>query len=355
MKELVPETIVKSHGPSVAWTDGACVYIRQDAMSSRKALRTLLRHERAHIMLLHKMRGRKFRPTSWRKWNVACDMEIAMHIYDQRDEEAIVAPRSPLANGINREYCEKIAPGVSLYAEDYYSLVPDDAECMDDIDGIDGIEPHDGDQDNQQEIEVADVIRSIRSALDAASDAEERQDALEKAQRQVHKNLMPRPSLPGFLDQHLARHAMARRRTYHKPTRRVAGDIIMRGIKRKPANPRVTVYVDRSGSFSSPKTEHTLRIIGTVLARYRARLRCDVIYFADTLMCRDPMHGDGGTNYTAVLEDINRSLPDVAVVITDDDPAMNVPKPSRPVVVIPIGCQRTKLAGVIGACEVIPE
>ena len=90
------------------------------------------------------------------------------------------------------------------------------------------------------------------------------------------------------------------------------------------------------------------------MAKYRGRITQDVTYFNDTLLTKDPQKGCGGTNYTAVVDNIIKDKAKLSIVITDDD---GYQKPNNlstlpEVIVVPVGTTHTVLAKELQVTEI---
>ena len=331
--------------PSVAYTDYSAVYVSTSLSGAQRD--TALKHEHGHIWLQHRTRGGNLREVTpdfdARRWNIAADMEIAKHLYDAQDLEAIAAPRSSLAGGITQEHCAKY-PQCS-YAEEFYeNLVNESEEASHDGEANGELAPG----DLAQEVEAI-----VAGALEELKDLQGRQEQMRR-QKTLDNFLPPRPSFASLLDRHLGRAKRSRTATYRRPSRLPSSDLIKKGVTSALKSPALTVFVDRSGSFSPSKTAQSLKTLHECLLKYRGRVECDVLYFADRLMTADPGRGGGGTNYQCVVDQIARDRAKLAVVITDDDSSsgVQVPRDLPNVVVVAVGCASTSLSKTLRVPEV---
>lgn len=374
----LPPVIVKETGPAIGWTDFTNVYILRKIDQSPRYREILVKHEYAHIFLHHKYRGRqlltklqekdKEAGVDFRLWNVACDMEIAQHIYTDQDNNRIAEFGSPLNGGIVVKDAQELIPDPA-YAEDYYDAlikkseeedskqykanicISDEYEDESESEGESGgaVGPEDALEDVTEEV-IEEQIKKLKEAL-------EDQKTQEKVKNQVKKQmediLSRPPTLAGEIDRHLGRYRAERVKSYARPPRVESSNIIRKGRKTKLMSPRVTVIVDRSGSFTPAKTQAATEAMKNALLKYRGRVRFDVLYFGNDVYTEEPT-GSHGTNYQAVYERIMKDASELTVVITDDDscilPDIEIPKTR--VLVVPIGCSTTQFAKAIKATEV---
>ena len=89
------------------------------------------------------------------------------------------------------------------------------------------------------------------------------------------------------------------------------------------------VYVDRSGSFDASKTALAEKTLKDILQVYRANVDRDVLYFSDRVFKYDSRDIGGGTSYESVWDSIVKDPAEVAVVITDSDPARHFRRLAR--------------------------
>lgn len=342
--------------PAPAYTDYSAVYVSTSLAGEQR--RTALRHERAHIWLQHQSRcaaltSQMGEALNRKAWNIAADLEIAKHIYTSRDDAALMEPRSALNGGIRLCHCDEY-PGAE-YAEEFYAAImasapPEgaasmDGEASDEASAGNGLDAsHLGD--------VGELVADARSQSDAASDEADCAASAAQAQRSIANFKPPKPSLSSLIDMHIGRTVRTRSDSYRRPSRRrAASDLIAKGAVTKQKTPRMTVYVDRSGSFSPEKTAASLKAMAACLMKYRGRVDCDVIYFADALMSIDPGRGCGGTNYQPVIDQIVADRAEISIIVTDADSAAGVAVRGRlpPVVVVPIDCQVTSIGQMLHA------
>ena len=355
--------------PAIAYTDFQSVYL-SDLLGKpqTQAYRTAHKHECGHIWLQHLPRRLAFEatlaePLHADTWNIAADCEIAWHLYDADDEAEIAAPRSRLRGGITRVHAQPaIDAGCEPYAEHIYVWL---------------VQQQQGQQQGQQQQQqqqgqpvshdgTANDTHAVRTGAAEGYQIDPAQavaHAIGQAQEhdagaygETLRGYRPRPSLAGDIDAALGRPALARVASYRRPARRPAHDpaMLRRGVATVTAAPRLSVYLDRSGSFTAAKTAGANAALARILQRYRGKVARDTYYFSDSVLPTDT-NQHGGTNYLAVLSHIAATRPQVAVIVTDDDPVQpecgTVIMQGTRVIVVPVGAARTNLAPTIGAKE----
>lgn len=110
---------------------------------------------------------------------------------------------------------------------------------------------------------------------------------------------------------------VARKKGYARPNKKYQGTIIKKGAQRtRQPGKTLVVYIDRSGSMSDEKTGKAEKILENTVKRLR-HVTVITKYFSDEVSLDGNI--SGGTNYSAVIEDIvHNNYRDVAVV-TDSD------------------------------------
>lgn len=343
--------------PAIGYTDYSRVYI-SELVTDRAQYQTLHRHECGHIWLQHQLRGVRLRKDEGRtfdvrRWNISADLEIARHLYDSNDEAAICSPRSWLRGGICAEHVAQYPD--CTYAEEYYFSMKE--QPMMDADSHDGMaNTATGEQIEDQDNNLTESIESlIKSATKLVAESVAAQNEIWRGidvQADI-KNFKPRPTLASDIDHRLGRPALARVRSYRRPSRRECiSEMIKKGVTTVARTPKVSIYIDRSGSFTPVKTEAANIALNHILRKHRARIARDVWYFSDYVSSSELL--GGGTNYVAVAKHIRDAAPELAIVLTDDD--MCDPKAAdilsgEKVIVIPVGAQATNLARILGAKE----
>lgn len=208
--------------PAPAYTDFSAVYVSTTLSGEQR--RTALRHERAHIWLQHQVRRKTLEqeigPLDRKIWNIAIDLEIARHIYTQRDDDAITEIRSALSGGIRRCHCDQYPN--SLYAEEYYSEIMNSAPP-------DGADSMDGDASEESVLENSDeektsnpkeLVNKARDFADESSDDDEKTESAKQTQRSIDGFRPPKPSLASLIDMHIGRTVRSRSDSYRRPSRR---------------------------------------------------------------------------------------------------------------------------------------
>jgi predicted metal-dependent peptidase len=350
--DSIEEVRFSGTSPSIGYTDYIKIYTSTSVRG--KYLQTLRSHEKSHIWLQHYQRGQRILGLDHKKWNIACDLEIALYIYSDKDNNNIAEPRSPLKGGIITKDCDKYPNCV--YAEDFYSeLLKSDENQLNstDVDGNTEIRPL-----GPEELEeLLDKLTSVDSLIEkAVSEINEIIDAsrLTSLQEDVSK-VDIKPSLASEIDRYLGRFKVRREKSYKRPNRRGHNDELLRkGVSSKRKAPTLTIYVDRSGSFDETKTRSANDTLNKVVLKYRGGINKDVLYFNDVLLQKDPIKGGGGTNYKVVIDNIIKDMSQLSVIITDDDSCdiETLPKNISNILVMGIGV-RTQVAKVLGVKELI--
>lgn len=326
-------------------TDFTRIFIASEL--NRDEYRTTLRHEQAHVWAGHNRR----RPDNAedKLWAIACEMEIARTIYDERDLVNISAPRSRLAGGYLPDSLEGLPDSVIL-AEEIYDWLLDRPEyetparlkccaCRcengDTEDGAEGL-----------------TATAAREQLDADETANESQIAAAGAYAAILTRL---PSLTDAVDAAL-RVRVEREKSWRRPSRRHENsNVILAGAVSTPRPPLVEIFVDRSGSFTPDKTAEAERQLKVLLSRYGATIRADVWFFGNGKLEPSDPGGGGDTPYHLVAKHISLTTPRLAIVITDDDPvdsSVNRIKHTA-ILCVPVGCRCTALAVALGGRDVV--
>lgn len=356
---MIKEVRFDGNEPSVAYTDFSAIYLSNSLFG--KDLETAKKHELSHIWLQHQSRlselKKNTKDVDHLIWNIAADLEIAKHIYDQQDEATIASPFSMLKGGIRKKH---VADYKSEYAEGFYEeLMKQSDEIKEMLKSMDAAgnkmeEEQEGEQEgeSQQQKPVEEVVKEAQQ-----KNAEEKEKAENRKRiKQVHESIKsfkaPKPSLASEIDSVFGRNKITRVKSYRRPSR-VESEFLQKGRVSKKKAARFALYVDRSGSFDNGKTMEATRKIAEIVTKYRGKIEKDVFYFNNNLLTVDPMVGSGGTNYQAVVDDIIRNQAELSIIITDDDYChIEFDKKRLPkVLVVPVGCSSTVIAKVIGAYE----
>lgn len=325
--------------PAPGFTDFVSIFLAQELNADE--YRTCLRHEQAHVWAGHNRR----RPDHCHEeqWKIACEMEVARNIYDAEDIANITAPRSRL-NGAYLPSSIDGMPPEMLLAEDIYEWLLAHPQKQQKCGCSTHCDHSDDADDGQEPVPMA----AIREKLDA-DEAASRSEAAAKSAYIAARNRPP--SLTECIDAAL-RYRVVSEPSFRRPARRQSSDHISKGRVSTPRPPLVEIYVDRSGSFTPEKTSYAERTLRSLLARYSSSIRYDVWFFGNGALVADDPGGGGDTPYHLVAEQINRSRPRLAIVITDDDQAGEIERPAVDIICVPIGCKHTSLAIAIGGKDV---
>lgn len=357
--------------PAIGYTDNKNIYIYVGITGEHR--RILIKHEEAHIYLNHSMRKTKHGiPKNdyrlHRLWNIACDLEIAKNIYTPKDEIIIKAPRSPLKDIIVSDSYDTD----ELYAEGIYDWLleqPEDenqpinwdtlANMITEAENENNEENNDSNGENGEDNN--ETPAELIEKLIAQIKEQEAQELIDQKLQQIHaeqekKREAKKRSLSSALDIAIKKDmSLTRQRSYKRPPRYENKHVMTKGRTLKSKIPKVIIYRDISGSFDIDKTEKANVVIKKVVTRYRANLTHDTMYFANEVGFEADNNKLGsGTNYKAVLDDINENQPQIAIIITDDDHASDDVKleANTQVFIVPVGCSRTNLINKIKATEI---
>ncbi|MCL2620770.1 MAG: VWA-like domain-containing protein [Defluviitaleaceae bacterium] len=357
---IIEEKYFDGLQPSAGYTDFRRIFISRSLSDHQAGV--MRKHASCHIWLLHNLR----RPDNAdnKLWSVATDAEIALNIYTEDDEFIITRPRSLLKDVITRYSLPQDLPENLIYAEDIYHWLASQPVAKQ----LNFPKSHDEDlgdygyEDDEQKNatdDIQDLISKAREhcqelekvVADKARSVASRQN-LEEFQKRVEEQR--KFTLHGALEAELvACYAVCRKASYRRPKRRENPDFIQKGVVKTRNRPHIIVYCDRSASFDESKTRVATQRIEDICKKYRANVRVDVLYFNDNILDDDPLQGEGGTNYKAVRDSISQHDPEIAVVITDDDPCEYLMPVKTRVLVVPIGSVRTFFARRIGGKDVI--
>lgn len=342
------------HGdkPALGYTDFTAIYLSNWLVGDE--LEVVRKHELAHIWLQHRIRTqimlKQYGKLNKYLLNIALDLEIAKHIYDKHDENVITQQRGLLNNTVTPAHCLEY-PNCE-YAEEYYAELiknpPKTTIISIDADGNAEIELPE-DMKDLDDKDIKDIIDNAKKQFEH----DKKNRAQQKTQADLKNFKPPKPSLSSEIDKYLGRYRVDRVKSFRRPPRRES-EFIKKGFISVPKTPKMTIYVDRSGSFCAEKTANATSRLHDVLLKYRGRISHDVIYFNNTLMHVDPMEGSGGTNYQCVLDDIMKTRAALSIIITDNDGVniTNVPNNLPNILVVRIGCSSTELASKLRVPEV---
>jgi len=364
---MIKEKQISGFKP-IVFTDYVNIYISKDATAREKNV--LRKHAKAHIYLNHRIRfkayEREFGKVDRKTWCIAEDIEIALHIYNKKDEEVALLPRSNISRGIYQHNLPVDLPKEVKYCEEIYEfLLKDIGNTEKDFTSFDasynsGLDLEDLDLE-KIELEDTDLDTIVKNAIEEIEREEEDEEnkiKIRKNEEKTFETLKRRKqTLSSLLERKVKEnYALKRKNTYLRQSRRCEGgregSIIKKGVRIKRTIPKVLVFVDRSGSFSQQKTEEATKNLEGVLKKFRLSIKKEVYFFNNEILEKDPLVGSGGTNYKAVRNFIANSGAEIAVVITDNDLCDNLEKVTTDVIVIPTGCNETSFAKKISAVEV---
>ena len=323
----------------IAYTDFSAIYLScslrgDDYLVAKK-------HEKAHIWLQHQVRFNNMGPkTDKYLLNIAGDLEIAKHIYNNKDEIIINNIHSLIHSGITKKDCQKY-PNCNYMEEFYQELIKEkNKKIKNTLKSIDalgnifkGLKKKKLSQKNIKNI-IAKAKKNIQK--------ENRGVAITLAQQSIINFKFPKPTLASVMDSMFGRNKIVRMNSYRRLPRRES-DFLKKGIITVPKLPRMTVFVDRSGSFDNSKTIIATEKLNQIIKKYRGKIRNDTLYFNDNLLIKDPQIGSGGTNYQCVIDFISRNLSELVIIITDNDQTTNLQfkKYEGAIIIIPVGCSYT--------------
>jgi hypothetical protein len=224
--------------------------------------------------------------------------------------------------------------------------LPDVGDCVQDEEG-------EGDTPPPSKEEIAARLEDLKNDIQER-EASARQ---EKEVAALIEQIKSRPpSLIAEINAGL-RVRVDRPRTYARQGRReLQGGLFDKGRKVEPRPPLVEIYIDRSGSFCAEKTRVANETVLKVLARYKASIKVDTYYFGnDQLRVSDNKQG-GNTPYNLIIDNLCKTMPKIAVIITDDDGCddyTNRISEQTTVLCVPVGCQKTIFAEKVGGKDVV--
>jgi predicted metal-dependent peptidase len=333
-----------------AYTDGLKIYIANNL--SKREERLAIIHEQAHIMLNHFNRGKRVLAKEIKefdkdKWEISLELEIARHLYSDTDEALIKSKRSGLYGGVVRDSIPEL-PSEIVIAEDIYEWLkqnksdqPESATCLCSHDDKDSNED---DKSNQfDKVYTSDEVKNIIEVIRQFIDAKNKQETLLKDNAQMFENIKKRkPTLISEIDKSLRTRAESHK-SYRRPSRYPDTDFILKGRMTRHLSPLVEIFLDRSGSFTPEKTRKANDVVQKVLQKYGSSIRKDVWFFGSDKISSEDFEG-GNTPYHLIIEHLNKTVPKIAIVITDDDSAHGgnpLANPLTKILCIPIDCVET--------------
>ena len=357
----------KSQMRAPAYTDGLKIYIANNL--SKREERLAIIHEQAHIMLNHFNRGKRVLAKELKefdkdKWEMSLELEIARHLYSDADEALITSERSGLHGGVVRDSIPELPPEIVI-AEDIYEWLkqnksdqPEMTICLcshDDKDSDEGNKPDkdsdegnkpdkDSDEGNKPDkVYTSDEVKKIIEVIGELIDAKNKQETLLKNNAEMFENIKKRkPTLISEIDKSLRTRAESHK-SYRRPSRYPDTDFILKGRMTRHLSPLVEIFLDRSGSFTPEKTRKANDVVQKVLQKYGSSIRKDVWFFGSDKISSEDFEG-GNTPYHLIIEHLNKTVPKIAIVITDDDSAHGcnpLANPLTKILCIPIDCVET--------------
>lgn len=354
MKQVI-ETIFldRIKMPAPAYTDFSKIFVAREANNSQRSI--LIAHEHAHVWLNHNTR----RPHDFGQekfnnhfWKMALEVEIARNIYTIDDEDEIRKPMTILSGGVVCDTFPEM-PSDLLLAEDIYIWFqknPDQIEksnaklfcsCSEERalekEGEEGASP---DMESVKK-DIGDVKETLKTLAKKTPD------------KFIVKK---KPSLAGEID-YLLRSRKKRLKKYSRPSRREVDPFIFKGIKKIKKVPLVEIFVDRSGSMSGEKTGSSEEKLKHILKKYRASVENDVFYFSNGSLFNHDVPPNGSNPYGLVMDHLEKSRPEIAVILTDYDETDTIrltplSHDVTKILCVPICAERTAISDLIGAKDV---
>ena len=354
MSYLIPEIYFNGLKP-IAYTDFIKIYLSSSLSTTEQEVAR--KHESCHIWLNHHLRIKRLlqekKTLNQHLLNIALDMEIAKYFYTDEDEKIITIPRGLLNGGVTRKDCEKYPD--CKYAEDFYEeLLKNQFETknvfFNDCVNLDNL-PEELPTEAISSSSISEILEKTKDKIKELEKVTQYK-ALNKDYKIKVNNV--KPSAASILDATIGRrYYKATVNSYRRPSKIENSDFLKKGKLRISRPPKLTLYIDRSGSFDSSKTSQATSKISNLLLKYRGKLEKDVFYFNNTLLVDDPKHGSGGTNYQCVVNHIKDSNSELSIIITDNDPCnITVPSNLGKILIIPIGCIQTEIGKKVSCHEI---
>lgn len=287
------------------------------------------RHEVLHNLLGH-LSDKTWGPdrTDPHLRNMAGDLELS-HYYDESDSQHFNAGGA-IANGLNVHRRRNAKYFGMDCIEIYDSLVADGKAQGSSLGDCVHGEEEENDGDTFDSARPPELSKEDKDKLLKDIKAE-RQEKYKQGQLQRQLRDQPKIDAETDLFYSLNRYfvheqQVVRGKTYKRPNKKYLGSIVKKGSTRQNTPGKtLVVYVDRSGSMSAEKTGRAEQVLENTVKRLR-NVSVITKYFADEVS----YDGDigGGTNYAAVIDDINlNNYLDVAIVTDNDrDGGVNVAK-----------------------------
>jgi predicted metal-dependent peptidase len=359
---LSVQIIKNEQCPAPGWVKNGVIHINESLNDHEKNV--ILKHELGHILLQHieQAIAHNHEPELA---NIAGDCEIALALYDSQDEQAINQPRSQLNNGITREFVEQHAPGKTTYLEIYKALKKNkNFQVKENFSTLSLLASSQGEQagkPGESQASGGDK-KSGGGKKSGGAGKPVSKKAIKKILKKLKEQLRsqsnkikvgrvkpspPRKGVNEYVEQAVIE-AIGRIKNYRRPARRES-PFILKGRSNIISKPRISLYLDRSGSFTPEKTREAEDKIKKIAKRHEAILELDSFEFSDDLG-KTVNHGQG-TNYALVAEHIADTKPRIAIVLTDNDgcPKLTPSPKGTQVLVVPIGTTTSSFATEIKA------
>lgn len=329
-----------------AYTDGRAIHLAVGMNLAEQSL--AVRHELLHILLHHR------EDEIWRKGqndhtirNIAGDAELSNY-YDDEDN-LLFGYDGVLKDGINvhvnqSQWKGKTAPAVYALVDKQSKKDKSFAQAVKDFmdnnpfgdcvpKGIPepkktGVDPVTGSQSQKGlasgDLGKEEAERILEELLETttavshtpfAGKTEGDLGTVNRASKEAETKLYV--SLTRYFSQATA---MDKRRTYSSPHKQSTPSLLRRGRRRRPVETKTLVmYIDRSGSMTDEKTGKADKIVENTVKRLR-----DVTvikkYFANRVSEDPDADGiGGGTNYSAIRDDIKANGYESVAIVTDND------------------------------------
>lgn len=252
--------------------------------------------------------------------NMAGDLELS-HYYDESDSQHFNAGGA-IADGLN-VYRRRNAKYYGMDCIEIYDSLVEDGKANGRSLG-DCVQGEAEENDGSQPLDQPDSGAVTQDEKDELLEKIKTEKQETYTRNQIQKQLRAAPKIDAETDLFYSlnryfvhEQRMSRGKTYKRPNKKYMGSIVKKGVTRtQQPGKTLVVYVDRSGSMSDEKTGRAENILAKTVQRLK-NVSVIIKYFSDEVS----MSGDitGGTNYAAVIDDINNhGYLDVAIV-TDND------------------------------------
>lgn len=366
----------KNKMPAPAFTDANNIYICKEAREHEFNL--LYKHEAGHIFLEHHLRRPKNKSARKHddKWKLACELEIARNIYEEKDIELIKRPFSVLSGSVCPDTVKDLPEDLKIAEHIYKWLIKNQKEKQEDKccatlkiqqhekdekqeqqKGKEGQEEQEGQEEKEQQKELSEEeIKKIKDFIEKAT------KELKVSLNNINKVNYPiktiktsiKPSLASEID-YILRSKNKRQRTYARESRVKSELFLLKGRKTIKKSPQIEIFVDRSGSFQGYRTQKSLEVIKDILKKYNVKVRTDFFYFSNGKLYNKDVPANGGNPYPLVMNHLEQSRPKIAIILTDDDQEGDLKPLSHKhtkIICVPIGVSHTSIARMIGAKDV---